>query len=216
MERATSQSGIVSPVTVLAASFIAGIFEEFLARDELQYLGSICTFYLLAAGVALVSVRPYTDLWEVAQKDIEVVQNSLRQLSTRWPSATGALKALQHVIERQNPNSSPAPLEQLNYDQKLFFQGFCHDLCRLWIPYREAVTANPISTTDALQNETTELATAEILGTLRYPFSLRMDQVSTPLTQFSTSAAEAESHLSTYYDGIGNWLLSDWGSEMLW
>src|SRR5690349_24217821 len=47
----------VSSLSVLAASFVAGIFEDFLARDELSSLGPIFTFYLLAAGITLSAVR---------------------------------------------------------------------------------------------------------------------------------------------------------------
>ena len=97
--RSTASQGYASSVALLASSFIASIFEVFLARDEIQFLGPIFTFYLLAAGVALGSIRRYSALWTVAQQDLAVLQKSLQELSKRWPSAIGAMKALHNSIE---------------------------------------------------------------------------------------------------------------------
>jgi hypothetical protein len=140
----TNTPTTISPVAILASSFVAGIFEEFLARDEIQFLGPIFTFYLLAAGTALVSTCRDPTLWRIAQRDLEVLQNSLQELSKRWPSAIGALRGLRNVIDRVAPgaiintNTSAAEnvstLLQLSAEQKALWEDFPLDMCRLW-PY---------------------------------------------------------------------------------
>ena len=215
-------NGNISPVAIIASSFVAGIFEEFLARDELQFLGPIFTFYLLAAGIALVSTRRYPNVWPIAQQDLEILQSSLQELSKRWPSATGALKAMRNVIDRAlsaEPSSSPhraaPPMDFLTTEQQLLFQSFPHDLCRLWALY-EKQSNEQTSTDDIRQqsNESTEMMTAEILGNLRYPLSARPGDVPGHIEAFGDTGGEAVANCQ--YEGIGNWLLADWEAEPPW
>jgi hypothetical protein len=209
MARSTATRGI-SVDAVLASSFISGIFEDFLARDEVQYLGPIFTFYLLAAGVALTSTRLHQNLWKVAQQDLEVLQNSLKELSKRWPSGVGAMKALQNVIERTPRLQHGKPSQNLDWmsaEQEQLFKGFGQELCRMWVPCRaqamEKCIGNPSGNTD--------LMTAEILGNLRYPLAGASDHVPTPFMAFGGSGED-----DILYDGVGNWLFSDWAGDMTW
>lgn len=209
----TSTSSTISPVAILASSFVAGIFEEFLARDELQFLGPIFTFYLLAAGIALVSTRRDPTLWRIAQQDLEVLQNSLQELSKRWPSAIGALRGLRNVIDRaatrvllNNTNSTTAStgmgtMQQLSAEQKILLEDFPHDLCRLWPHF--SISQNPLlqqvasnanlspsnlnSVNDQPQGEITERMTAEILGNLRYPPPPVLPDETRPVTEANLS-----------------------------
>ncbi|KAF9738733.1 hypothetical protein PMIN06_011153 [Paraphaeosphaeria minitans] len=50
-----SPDGNPSTASVLASSFIAGIFADLIACDQLQYLGPIFTFYCLTTGIAQLS-----------------------------------------------------------------------------------------------------------------------------------------------------------------
>jgi hypothetical protein len=211
----------ISAVAILASSFVAGICEDFLARDELLYLGPIFTFYLLAAGVALASLRRYPTLWPVAEQDLEVLQASLKELSKRWPSAIGALKALQNVMSATRPapdtTTIAPPLAWLNADQSLLFDGFCTDICRLWVSYHKETTPPVASHLNGTNSENTEIMTAEILGSMRYPGTARQSRVPTPqMASYSGSAGEPENPLNYEYVGVGNWLLNDWGPEVLW
>lgn len=199
MARSTAAEGTAA-VAVLASSFVIGIFEDFLARDEIQFLGPICTFHLLAAGVALASTRLHPNLWAIAQQELEVLQSSLKELSNRWPSAIGAMKALQNVLDRtpRLQQGKPHKLEWLTADQELLFENFSRDLCRMWAPYQSLA-----------KNGNTELMTAEILGNLRYPLPGGPDQAPTPLMTFPEAT-------DLQYDGVGNWLFDDWAVDMSW
>jgi hypothetical protein len=245
----------VSPLAVLASSFVAGIFDDFLARDELLYLGPIFTFHLLAAGAGLASLRRYPDLWSTASADLEVMMASLRELSKRWPSAIGALKALQNVVRAPVPGlivngeqAAPPPLTWLKPDEALLLEGFAPDLCRLWHPLKNITMAptpplpRPVlpSTNTGLgaslaQEANPEMMTAEILGSMKYP-AARQSRVATPAGMgqpfgaatpgpqgvngaggANGNAGLMEDGLPGYnYGGVGNWLMNDWGPDLLW
>jgi hypothetical protein len=104
--RPATAASTPSGATVLASSYIAGIFEDLLARDEIRCLGSIFTFYLLAAGTGLLSNKRYPDIWNRAKRDLETIYLSLEELAKRWPSATGALRALRSLDDTQDESAS--------------------------------------------------------------------------------------------------------------
>lgn len=83
-----------STASLLASSYIAGIFEDFMARDELRYLGPIFTFYCLTAGMAQLSCYRYSEMVSLAEKNLDVLARALEELSKRWPTAVGSLKLL--------------------------------------------------------------------------------------------------------------------------
>jgi hypothetical protein len=83
-----------SMASLLASSFIAGLFEDFMARDELRYLGPIFTFYCLTAGMAQLSCYRYSGLVGIAEENLAIIGRALKELSKRWPSAVGSLKHL--------------------------------------------------------------------------------------------------------------------------
>ncbi|EXL64844.1 hypothetical protein FOPG_18913 [Fusarium oxysporum f. sp. conglutinans race 2 54008] len=101
-----------SVTATLAVSFVARIFEDFLARDEIKVLAPISTRYCLISSMALVSVMPNKRLWDAVQPDLEILQLALTELSRRWRSAIGASKVLQNAINkrRQRNSSSTATL----------------------------------------------------------------------------------------------------------
>lgn len=83
-----------STASLLASSYIAGIFEDFMARDELRYLGPIFTFYCLTAGMAQLSCYRYSEIVGLAEQDFDILARALEELSKRWPTAVGSLKHL--------------------------------------------------------------------------------------------------------------------------
>jgi len=126
--------GSLTLTAILAASFVARIFEDFLARDELKVLAPIFTRHCLISSMALVSVMPYQRLWEAAQPDFKILQDALAELSKRWRSAIGASKALENAIsKRQQRGCSTAALIHLDDENLVELFGMI-DLgyCRMW------------------------------------------------------------------------------------
>ncbi|EEP77536.1 predicted protein [Uncinocarpus reesii 1704] len=233
--RPTSPSNLPSAAVILASSFIAGIFEDFLARDEIRFLGPIFTFYLLAAGVGLLSCFPYAHLWERAEQDFRIIYNSQKELAKRWPSAIGSLKAMQSMLDDApkvfRPVDRPQPTP-LTPDQQACFSGFGTDLCRLGdvmlanYPHEVGESGRPED--DQYARTVSDMMTAGILAELKTPMDTAavLDEylpLATVVDQnthavMGGDAAEVTEDMYNQYEGIGNWLLRewDWNNDIAW
>jgi hypothetical protein len=214
----------------LACSFVAGIFEDFIARDEIRFLGPIFTFYLLISGVGLLQARNYPALWIYAQQDLQVVNVALRQLSTRWASAIGAQKALQSVTDavmRKTYETPTPPLIQLTPQQLSYFDVPEKGICRAWAPVNAYFNRSYSNATSNVEIVTPDLMSPGFLADSRLPFGLpSMGQIAAPgetLEQSERDGMEVPEELlgddqsnDTQYGGIGNWLLSDWSTPRPW
>ncbi|KAK2745914.1 hypothetical protein FQN57_003527 [Myotisia sp. PD_48] len=232
--RTTSPNSPPSSAAILASSFVAGIFEGFLASDEIRYLAPVFTFYLLAAGMELLSCYPYPHLWEKAQQDLRIVQASQKELAKRWPSAVSSMGAVQHMTDEisrvPRPTERPPPIP-LSLDQQKSFTGFGTDLCRLGDVMLGSVLPDRMESSrledDQYSRTVSDMMTAGILAELKTPLDaaatlneyLPLATVLDHTTQLAVGGEETKtSHpnedllYGQYgpYDGIGNWLLRDW------
>jgi hypothetical protein len=210
-----------STASLLAASFVAGIFEDFLVRDELRYLGPIFTFYLLAAGVCLLSSYRYAGLWHLAEQDLQIIIKSQEELGKRWPSAIGSLKRITDVRDKvtKSQRSTYFPENNLTPEQMQFFDVFGAVLCRSW----DVLYHN--SNTQQQPSAARDLLTAGILQDLRTPGGLYAESPQEPgaaVDEASTIALGTQlldGQVSMdQYGGIGNWLFNDWenGNGAFW
>lgn len=133
LHRSPTPNSVPPSASLVASSFIAGIYEEFLLRDELRYLGPVFAFYPLCAGLSLLSSCRYPQLQSTAEHELTVIKLSLQKLSERWLSAVGPLRALNKLTEKvreQGPCDSPPPT--LDLDTVSFFDGFDAKVCKQW------------------------------------------------------------------------------------
>jgi hypothetical protein len=137
----------VSPAAVLAASFVAGIYEDLLARNLVCLLSPTFTTFGFISGLVLRSLRPYPGLWSAARKDLEIILTSLQQLSTRWRSAIGAYKVIQRALDQPLPaTTSPGrSLPRLDRNEAPLFEGFPIQLCRMWHALEAERTAQDVN-----------------------------------------------------------------------
>jgi len=224
LNRPTDSKMAPSTSSLLASSFIAGIFEDFMARDELRYLGPIFTFYCLTAGMAQLSCYRYSGLVGIAEENLAIIARALDDLSKRWASAVGSLKHLMDVREKimQRPLLGVYPDMNLPHTTAQFFKDFGPDLCRMWhsIYQRQPQTTN-----------IAEWETAGILQCLRAPANqhIDMDMATNAAIQqqmMNNQAPAAGANLEPTllqpqewigpYGGIGNWLMVDWDQGFGW
>lgn len=135
-----STKGTVSAQSILAASFVAGIFDELLIRDDISHLAPIFTRYCVAASFFLISLRPFPKLWEACQSDLRIFRLSLEELGKRWKSAIGGSKALESILNTPRKNHALSSMRKppwLTRDQEFFFDGYPLELCQMWKPYAE-------------------------------------------------------------------------------
>lgn len=120
---------------VLSASMIAGLFEDFLARDEVRHLGPMFTFHLLAAAIALLSCYKYPGLWALAEQDLKVIRQAQDEMKNKWPSAIGSLHSFERMYKitiTTQKRETGLPEFTLEKDQAMFFEDFDMSLCRVW------------------------------------------------------------------------------------
>ncbi|KAH6130972.1 hypothetical protein HBI64_102180 [Parastagonospora nodorum] len=218
LNRPTDPKLAPSTASLLASSYVAGIFEEFMARDELRYLGPIFTFYCLTAGFAQLSCYRYADMVHIAEENLETLARALEELSKRWPTAIGSLKHLMDVREKVTQRTQLGQFPDLNFPNMTaqFFSDFGPDLCRMWHPiYQTLPKGTPLATRD--------LITAEILYGLRTPNdqTMELDMATNAAIQqqmMSSNIAAEPSLEPTLLQpqewfgqyGVGSWLTGDW------
>lgn len=133
LHRSPIPNSVPPAASLIASSFIAGIWNDFLLRDQLRYLGPVFAFYGLCAGLPLLSSCRYTHLQSTAEHELTVMKLSLQKLSERWLSAVGPLRALNKLTEEvraQGPFDGPSPT--LDPETASFFEGFDNRLCKQW------------------------------------------------------------------------------------
>lgn len=227
--RSPSPSGAPSGAALLASSFIAGIFQDFLTRDEIRFLGPIFTFYLLAAAVAQLSCYRYCSLWRIAEQELRVITISQKELSKRWPSAMGALRVLQNLtdaVTKQTRSNHP-PLMDLSMDQHSLFDVFGAELCREW----EYIMKNAFEKHvrrpghGQYRSTTSDLMTAGILAELKTPSVTPVPDPAVALPMAfdqhvgyyggAVAGLGFDDPTNGHYEGIGNWLLANWSSDFI-
>ncbi|CEL06510.1 hypothetical protein ASPCAL09686 [Aspergillus calidoustus] len=142
LDRARGQSADrpLAARSLLSASFIVGIYRDFLEKDELCRLGPASPFYALVAGLVLIPTYKTEPLWETANEDTVILKACLQILSKQWGAAIGALRTLQKLSDDALSHFPPTGAEtelripRLSDETLAFFEGFDRRWCRLWGP----------------------------------------------------------------------------------
>ena len=134
LDRSPTPDGIPSARSFMASSFISGIYQEFLDRDELCRLGPVFAFYALCAGLALIPATRFYTLRDTANEEINYLKESLKVLTKQWGSAFGCLRALHRLTEdtRLQHMFRDEPIPVLREEMVPFFEDFNPRLCRQW------------------------------------------------------------------------------------
>lgn len=229
LHRSPLPDSLPSAASLVASSFISGIFEDFLARDELRYLSPAFVFYAFAAGLSHLSGFRYPSLRSTAEHDFKIIQLSLQELSKRWGSASGPLRAFSRVrdaVSRQPKLQSSLPA--VPADALPFFTDFGPDLCREWhlLPGKRQESIGRANDT---QQQSSEIATATALADLRGPeadpggtretflgIMESLEAVPLPSLDLQREEGFPDPHGAdewSGWDSIGSWLLNDWADE---
>lgn len=206
MSRSSYPHNGISPAAVFAASFLAGIYEDLLARNLVSRLAPTFTTFGFMAGLVLVSLRPFSALWAAAQTDLAVIQTALQELSTRWKSAIGASKVIQKALHSDMGNAQlhEAQLAFLSRDEAPLFEGLPLELCRMWQVYENERAAQEmnIGLEPAFARHMDPMA--EVL------FGLHSHQASNTLRGLNLASDNAFCGDSAF-EGIPDYFWGDWG-----
>jgi hypothetical protein len=204
-----------SSVSILAASYIAGIYEDFLARDEIQYLPAIFSFYGLAAGVSLISFHRYPHLRKMAEQDLAVIMNAELELGKRWPAARGFRNALGKMITSipaPNPNTVQPQLEFPKTDVEAYFSAFGPALCRV----RSAVFSQGHTSEERIVKDGNSGIDFDYMAT-----GAELDGgplTGNPLHQVEGTLTPglgegSDGTFGFHYEDVGYWIMENWGTD---
>ncbi|KAJ5092907.1 hypothetical protein N7456_008768 [Penicillium angulare] len=219
-----------SPAVILASSFIVGIFEDFLARDELQFLGPIFTFHLLAAGIGLLSSNTIPRLWEQASDSLNTIYMSLEVLAKRWSSAKGSLRALKSIAEKQQntSRSEECQILKLEREYKPFFEGFGPEISWIWPCLFPDTSSGATGLAELVSASENADITFDALAESQPADTLSPHNEYRPLTTIldpsvgnatgNPRRATTDDFFHNQYEGMGDWLFKDldWSADIPW
>ena len=132
--RQDSKNDPPSPVSLLAASFISGAFEEYLTYEDIAHLSVTSIFYLMVAALLQLSSQRFPSLATHRDQEIEIVTLSFHGLKKRFPSAIGAERVMNQMMQHSTtlPDTPQSTRMELTPEQKEFFAPFGPELCRKW------------------------------------------------------------------------------------
>lgn len=131
------QPGQVDSATInaVASSFLASIYEDFLARDEFRFMPPTYKFYLFAVGMAQVQTQSLlSPRSETLEKEFDIVKGSLEALAVRWPSARKSIQVLQNLSTSASAPGQFSTLPPLptHHEAYSLFKPFARNTCRMW------------------------------------------------------------------------------------
>ncbi|RFU31221.1 hypothetical protein B7463_g5090, partial [Scytalidium lignicola] len=243
--RPTVPGGNLSTVALLASSFVAGIYEEFIARDDVSMLASTFIFHILASAITQLLCYRYPTLWAKAEPELEILNQALNELTKRFPTGFGAQRVIKHAmqaVKKESQIEGPPVLSEMPEGLN-FFSSFGPELSSKWgFVYgsrsedKGAFKANGISmhSTSLLQpthdnrNHIGDILIERRPVALIEPYS-NPGPITIPpawtggsielnsLDGMMPSAFEADAHrgsIGATFDSVGNWMLSDWITDM--
>lgn len=135
--RPESRGSQFSLASLLAASCITKIYEEFIDWGDIAFLAPTFIFYVLVAGLTQLSAHRYLDLAQRAEADIRTIRVALTELKKRFPTAHGAERVFENILRKsqdpQSPTIDKSSLPRVLSDtQQELFSHFGPELCPLW------------------------------------------------------------------------------------
>lgn len=123
-----------SLASLLAASFVSGIFEEYVSWGDIMFLAPASIFYLLVSSLIQVSSYQYPELGQNIEAEIANVRVSLKELRKRFPTAYGAERIFEDLLRKSRGRgaASQSFVATLSPTQGELFAHFGPDLCASW------------------------------------------------------------------------------------
>lgn len=94
---------------ITAASCVARIFKDLLARGHIRFLGAIATWYVGVALVALLSTQRLEHLVESGVEDIRILRLALKELASLWPTAMIFVRGFERMKAFEALDSTAEP-----------------------------------------------------------------------------------------------------------
>lgn len=132
--------------SLLAASFTAALYEEFLVRDELRFAPAMHKFFLLTAGIFLLPASIGSN--REASEDLAIVKQALGEFAKSHPSALATLSNLE-AVAAHNDLKPPSLEIQMDDIACMLFREFGPGFCRQWDLYESGFLHSSTSASEA-------------------------------------------------------------------
>lgn len=131
-------------VSVVAASFISGIFEEYLDWGDIAFVSAPSIFYLLVASLVQASSNRFPVLATHRAKEKSITKNAITELKKRFHTAYGADRVIRSVTKVTSHVPSQAIDLELDPHQHRLIDFFGPDLCLQWDNVLSATTTTSV------------------------------------------------------------------------
>lgn len=200
-----------SAVAILASSLVAGIFDEFLIRDEVRYLGPIFTFHLLAVSLVQLRCHQYAPLRESALANLQIIARAQMELEKKWPSAAGSQRVYSKIRDRiigQNVGLQYLDAE-IGPSQRLLLEDYGEELSNQWHLFLDGAHMEGNDLGNNAQSEI-EPAIANDMSNMPLILDESLSMLGDSSHQsFGMMEADFDQYRSFVGGDIGNWLLWD-------
>lgn len=200
-----------SAISSLAASFISGIFEEYLTHEDVSHLSPTAVFYLMVAALLQLSYHRFPPLDQARSEELQIITLSLNELKRRFPTAMGTERVVNQAMKHTTaiPVSAQPIRMAIPPEQRELVSSFGPELCRHW-----SVIFNS-------QNEGTgeggNLATTTQLGAFvaRIDRSQDAEQLNSPDSTWGNAFQAGNDDAGLFmdlngFDTVGKWWWADW------
>lgn len=99
LQRGSQRLPKASATAIVAASCVARIFQDFLARSTLRFVPGQAGWYIAIAILALLHARQIEPLKQHAEADIATLRAALEQMATRWHSSKMFAIGFEKILE---------------------------------------------------------------------------------------------------------------------
>lgn len=132
--REESPASSPSAVLILSASFISGIFEEYLDWGDIAFVSPPSIFYLLVATLVQVSSHRFSSLSTNREKETKVSDSAIQELKKRFPTAFGADRVIQSMRRMQDQSHNDLQPSRISCSRETMslFEYFGPELCAQW------------------------------------------------------------------------------------
>ncbi|KAF2692172.1 hypothetical protein K458DRAFT_286823 [Lentithecium fluviatile CBS 122367] len=232
LHRPTTPGAIPSAAALLASSFSAGIFEDFLARGELGFLAPVFNFHLMTAAYAQLACFKYPLLWLKAECELEIVNKCLVEMAKRYPTAVGAQRVIRAVFRTVSAQKRHEGLIHITTDleQMKYFELLGPDLCSKWSLVRPSAQNTipgaqlPLQRRTAIGHLTVDTSLESPNPFPRDNLHMQLGAQPTPSDELSfgdSLLADIGVHDSYFatngaFTAVGNWMLGDCTADVDW
>lgn len=122
-----------TPSSIVAASYIIGIFDDIVASGDTHCFYPANTFYFKVAALLQISCHRYKQFASVVEEQQKVIRTILNELQKRFHAAIGAQRLVESMIRRCQTLSTEVHVStKVPHEQSKFFAHFGPDLCQVW------------------------------------------------------------------------------------